>query len=238
MGDYNPSPEIQKLWKEFGCDTSSGRLLRQLYNGRPPIIAYPKIFKQEENPSAKKEPPKPCPQRAYVSVPSFKKKPPKSTAPIFTGGKKSLDTIHQETNDFTRALEPAGPRGKNRQKMTTDLQDNHTYGRGSVLPKGAMGHGAACPKEPRSLPEKKALIEIEDPGDLSKQDAELFEEICTSLKKKQEELRTLKEKQPTFRPADVHRCQRQRVFLAKEQLRLKEEIANDMKDLKKVLVNT
>eukprot|EP00397_Hematodinium_sp_SG-2012_P064104 GEMP01089887.1.p1 GENE.GEMP01089887.1~~GEMP01089887.1.p1 ORF type:complete len:219 (+),score=44.24 GEMP01089887.1:35-691(+) len=208
MTDYAASPEVQKLWKEFGCDKAAGRLLRQLYNGRPPTLIYPK-------------------------VPKFRKqKPEQQPAFPLTGGKKSYDQIQEETAGHQDNPDP-GPPGVNRDLMKAKLQDHHTFGGGNALPKGAMGYNVAMGAV-QPLP-RKVIEEQEAPGDLSKEDSELFEEICHSIKQKQDDLRSYEKTNVGTGPADARRRMKENAFREKERLRLKNEIASDLKDLNKIL---
>lgn len=110
--------------------------------------------------------------------------------------------------------------------MKAKLQDHHAFGGGSALPKGAMGNNVATsPSAIRREP--KPIVIAEHPGDLSPEDGAMFDDICASLKHKQADLGRINE-------GNV-RTKKEGYFREQERLRLKNGIADDLKDLRKIL---
>merc|ERR1719387_1313121 len=116
--DYRPPENAKELWKNFGCDTEAGRLLRNLYGNKPSRdgaakISYPKVgggAKWEPKPKAKG----PCPQKAQVRVPrpGGRQRPDPDNPDHWyfpAGGKKQLDQIVLETDDYHQDPEKPAP---------------------------------------------------------------------------------------------------------------------------------
>jgi len=142
-------PEANReTWKNFGCDTEAGRMLRNLYSnkGQYTGISYPKPSQQKWKPAPKER--GPCPQRAAVRVPRVTNRPSVASdaqpgmsrwGPPPPPGKKPKEDIIAETKNYEKE-KPILPHGRDQEVVKERLQVQCEFGGGRMMPKGAMGN--------------------------------------------------------------------------------------------------
>lgn len=142
------SDELDKkeLWRLFGRGTQAGRMLFSLYNTDKPEskVNYPQLPKKvasEYAPVVHSKPKKPCPQRAFVEVPTpVSRKPLKIDKTTLIPKRKHLDQIMLETNGFKTNF-VAGPRGVDRENEKDRLALVNSFQRTTCLPKDVQMPG-------------------------------------------------------------------------------------------------
>eukprot|EP00392_Amoebophrya_sp_AT5.2_P003498 g3503.t1 len=142
------------MWKNFGCDTAAGRALRSLYAKHNSAHAInTKISKGVKLRSssrskmdlssrtdwdAQEKGSKKCPQRdGKVPIPRVGMKKADGADPNQqrTRGKKSLDQIRAENDDFVEGKSGIGiPRGRDNDRAKQELQNKFTYGNAYLTP--------------------------------------------------------------------------------------------------------
>lgn len=238
--DYHPPEHAKELWKNFGCDTEAGRLLRNLYGNKPQKdgaskISYPKVgmaSKWEPKPKAKG----PCPQKAQVRVPKpgHRQRPDPDNPDHWyfpAGGKKQLDQIIADTDDYLDVPEKPAP-GRNQDKEKDDLQQKFQFGGGNAMPKGAMG---SVPKGdvPRAQPRPDKGPDIDETG-MTREQREIFEELIMAVQRKQARLKEIDAEEAEEKAANK-KAGKDQTERNKEALQLQNDIDRLLKDIDKLM---
>jgi len=232
----NAIPERNKeVWKQFGCNTEAGRMLKKLYaSGRTSTastkIAYP-TFKTAQRWEPKAAPQKPCPQRAGVQVPRAVRRPradpdDPGTWQFPTGGKKQAHEIAAEMNAYMPE-KPNLEAGRNLAAEKADLQDRFRFCGGKMMPNGAMGHVPAgdLPKVvPRSVEDRPDYVDPET--GMTREQREIFEELMNAVRWRQERLAEIDSENAADQKMSKTRTERN-----KEALKLKNDIEECMRNI-------
>mmetsp|Transcript_22359 Transcript_22359/g.47728 ORF Transcript_22359/g.47728 Transcript_22359/m.47728 type:complete len:304 (+) Transcript_22359:66-977(+) len=234
--DYSVPEASKEVWKNFGCNTEAGRLLRRLYNTKGPSEAASKVsYPRLESPSSRWEPKagprKPCPQRAPVRVPrptrasKYDPDDPRNWR-VPLPGRKPESEIRAEM-EAERPEIPDIPRGRDQAAEKAGLQDKFQFCGGRAMPKGAMGHveNAALPT---ALP-KNNRRELDDNG-MNAEHREIFEELMLAIKRKQERIKEI-----DAQDALDSKPSKEKTEKNKEALQLRNDIDRCLKDIDKLM---
>ncbi|CAK9072234.1 Hypothetical protein SCF082_LOCUS35566, partial [Durusdinium trenchii] len=158
VADYSVPVKNKEVWKQFGCETEAGRMLRKLYKGVGPKEAASKVtYPQLPSPSKRWEPApraKPAP-KAFVRVPRSAiprrdmddpSQWPAPPIPCRRPAKEILAELEAEQARRLRTV-PDLPKGRNQDLEKQGLQERFRYCGAKMLPKGSMGY-----VEPGELP--------------------------------------------------------------------------------------
>lgn len=203
--DYAVPEENRDVWKNFGCDTEAGRMLRRLYGGMQQKemasrVSYPRLVSPARRLSEPKAPPpKPCPQRAVVQVPRPMARrvdpddPKNWRAPL--PGRKPASIILAEMEAGV-PKRPDLPSGRDQAAEKRSLQDRFRYGGGQALPPGAMGNvpkGEMPPARASSVGarRKEQQLRHQRESGMTAEQREIFQELTLAVKSKQARLAEL-----------------------------------------------
>jgi len=247
--NYVVPKENREVWKNFGCDTEAGRMLRRLYQGSgqkeaASKIAYPRLESPAQRWQPQPAPRKPCPQRAAVKVPKPTREvrrdsnDPKNWGPLPPPGRRPAKEILAELEEANQAMRYAGPPkdcqpGRDQDAEKEGLQMRFRYCGGRALPPGAMGHvdKAELPTV-QKRPDPDDRHRIGQDG-LNKEEREIFEELVLAVRRKQarySEICAEEEAEgPNAKPSKA------RTARNKEALELRNDIDRNLADINKLL---
>lgn len=240
LGDYTVPEASRDVWKKFGCNTESGRLLRRLYASRGGAsemaskVAYPRLQSPSRPWEPQVAPRKPCPQRASVRLPRPSRATPDPEDPRnwrepLYGGRKPGHQIRLEM-ELSRPQVPSLPKGRDSSVEKRNLQDKFRYCGGRAMPKGAMGHVPMAASLPKALPNPAAERRRRGEDGLNAEEREIFEELALAIKRKQARLEEL-DAESTADP----RPSKARTTRNREALELQNDIASCARDIEKLL---
>eukprot|EP00929_Paragymnodinium_shiwhaense_P111859 TRINITY_DN8014_c0_g1_i1.p1 TRINITY_DN8014_c0_g1~~TRINITY_DN8014_c0_g1_i1.p1 ORF type:complete len:334 (+),score=116.19 TRINITY_DN8014_c0_g1_i1:91-1092(+) len=238
-GDYAVPDANKEVWKQFGCNTEAGRMLRRLYSGpgmkaAASKVSYPKI----STPTASWQPPpkasgKPCPQRAAVQVPRRVRPTVDPDDPRYwrmpIPCRKPAAEIIAEM-EASAPEKPNLPPGRDQRREKEGLQDRFQYCGGRMMPKGAMGYvesSAAVPKAAANIAAERRQL---DENGMNAETREIFEELAKSVADRQARLKVLDAEDIADPKPSKAKTARN-----KEALQLRNDIERDLRDLDKLL---
>jgi len=237
-GNYAVPEANKEVWKQFGCNTEAGRMLRRLYGGNAAKagvskVAYPRV----SSPVSRWEPapaaPKACPQRAAVRVPrpnprrKIDPDDPRHWRVPLPGRKMHADIVAE-----MEAEEPEKPDirpGRDQVRVKQALQDRFQYCGGKMMPPAAMGHVASG-----SIPEPAVNVAAErrlvDENGMNAEQRDMFEEITLDVREKQVRLAEIDATESSDPRPSKDKTDRN-----KEALQLRNDIDRNLKDLDKLM---
>lgn len=240
--DYVVPEQSKEVWKNFGCDTEAGRMLRKLYSSGSHVkdassrVSYPRLVSPARRWEPKSAPRKPCPQRAPVSVPKPQRRSIDPDDPRYwrvpIPCRKPAAEIFAEMQD-QRPEKPNLPQGRDQAAVKQDLQDRFRYCGGRALPEGAMGHvpRAELPAAVARAPKDHAT-RIDESG-LTVEQREIFVELTRAIQYKQERLAELDTENAADPKASKAKTSRNR-----EALQLQNDIQRCLNDIDTLLTIT
>mmetsp|Transcript_8826 Transcript_8826/g.13148 ORF Transcript_8826/g.13148 Transcript_8826/m.13148 type:complete len:212 (+) Transcript_8826:24-659(+) len=176
---------MDRLWKDFGRETSAGRALYSLYGARSkPQVYYPPV-KTKKKPlpcEGTKSKAKPKPE---IDYPQPKMPRPRFHPIDFVPKRKNQDSIKQEVSSNYKELNPPPKRGTNREELKSNLQEKFQFSTGA-LPESVM-MPVSKRVQPKPAPKKQQKEEI--PEDLSA----LFDMVVKEIQERQKFLQDLQE---------------------------------------------
>lgn len=234
--DYSVPEASKEVWKQFGCNTEAGRMLRRLYTTKGPSeaaskVSYPRLQSPASRWEPKAGPRKACPQRAPVRVPRPTRAPkydpddPRNWR-VPLPGRKPESEIRAEM-EAERPEIPDMPTGRDQAAEKAGLQDKFQYCGGRAMPKGAMGYVESAAL-PTALP-KDNRRELDDNG-MNAEHREIFEELMLAIKRKQERIREI-DAQDALDP----KPSKEKTQQNKEALELRNDIDRCLKDIDKLM---
>mmetsp|Transcript_61049 Transcript_61049/g.101319 ORF Transcript_61049/g.101319 Transcript_61049/m.101319 type:complete len:297 (+) Transcript_61049:86-976(+) len=240
--DYVVPEQSKEVWKNFGCDTEAGRMLRRLYSSGSHVkdassrVSYPRLVSPARRWEPKSAPRKPCPQRAPVNVP---KAPRRSIDPddprywrVPVPCRKPASEIFAEMEE-QRPQKPNLPEGRDQAAVKRDLQDRFRYCGGKAMPEGAMGHvpkGELPPSVVR--PAKDHATQVDENG-MTEEHREIFLELTRAVQYKQARLAEL-DRENAAEP----KASRAKTNRNKEALQLQNDIQRCLTDIDTLLAIT
>jgi len=231
-GNYVVPEQNKEVWKNFGCETEAGRMLRKLYgsgsaSASSSKVSYPQLAAKERW-EPKKAPRKPCPQRQEINVPRSMHKRPDPEDPRNwrqpVGGKKPVHDIMAEV-DASRPEKPQLKPGRNNAAEKEMVQDRFRYCGGSMMPKGAMGN-VDTGDMPEVLPRPQRGSDIDPETGMTLEQRDIFEELTKAVQWKQERLVAIDAEAEANPTASKGKTQRN-----KEALQLENDIKGCLKDI-------
>ncbi|CAD7953908.1 unnamed protein product [Amoebophrya sp. A25] len=231
------------IWKDFGCDTAAGRMLRNLYHQkgtvRAPRVRSSSSSKFDANRAAlaskqlleKKK----CPQRdGKVPVPRVglgrRDEDDGTPTALHTRGKKTLDKIKAENNDFERTIANSLPvsgirRGRDNEAVKAQLQNKFTYGQAYLSPLEL--------KQRRQAREDEEQIFALEHQNMSRHDVALHSELKSGIAEREARLREIDGLTDEAGKPQNRADWRDRISLGKEALELENRLEKDRAELKK-----
>lgn len=235
--DYAVPDANKEVWKNFGCNTEAGRLLRRLYTTKggsaeaASKVSYPRL----ESPTARWAPKaaakKPCPQRAPVRVPRPTRAPkydpddPKNWR-VPVPCRKPESEIRAEM-DAVRPEIPDIPRGRDQASEKAGLQEKFQFCGGRAMPRGVMGNVESA-DVPAALP-KEDRRGVDDNG-MTAEHREIFEEMMLAIKRKQERIAEIDAQDAADPKPSKEKTERN-----KEALQLRNDIDRRLQDIDKLM---
>lgn len=235
--DYTVRESSKEVWKNFGCNTEAGRLLRRLYTTKGPADAASKVsYPRLESPMSRWEPKagprKPCPQRAHVKVPRPTRAPrydpddPKNWR-VPLPGRKPESEIRAEMEAQAPEV-PNMPQGRNQAAEKAGLQHKFQFCGGRAMPKGAMGNVEAGASPEALVKEDRRSL---DDNGMNAEHREIFEELMLAVKRKQERIAEIDAQDA----ADNAKPSKEKTARNKEALELRNDIDRCLKDIDKLM---
>lgn len=243
-GDYIVPEKNKEVWKQFGCGTEAGRMLRKLYKGVGPKEAASKVtYPQLPSPSKRWEPPKtkPAAPKAVVQVPRSAiprrdmddpSQWPAPPVPCRRPAKEILAELEAE-EARRRAEVPDLPKGRNQDREKYGLQERFRYCGAKMLPKGSMGY-----VEPGDLPPTGQGVEAAsrrearkrlDENGFNAEQREIFEDLIIGVQDKQARIARIDEEGLDLKPSKAKTAKN------KEALELRNAIERDLKDMQSLM---
>lgn len=232
-----PGPN-KEVWKQFGCNTEAGRLLRKLYNGNPGAagaskVAYPRLPSPSTHWVADNGPKKPCPQRAPVRVPRAGRRAapdpddPRNWRQPLPGRRPGAEILAEM--DAAEPERPVLPRGRDQQKEKKKVQDKFQYCGGRMMPPAAMGHVPAA-EMPEPAPNVAMERRVVDDNGMTAEHRDIFVELTLAVQRKQARLAQIDASEGEDPKPSKAKTERN-----KEALQLKNDIDRCLKDIDKLL---
>eukprot|EP00931_Biecheleriopsis_adriatica_P104418 TRINITY_DN79092_c0_g1_i1.p1 TRINITY_DN79092_c0_g1~~TRINITY_DN79092_c0_g1_i1.p1 ORF type:complete len:350 (+),score=90.01 TRINITY_DN79092_c0_g1_i1:57-1106(+) len=247
-GDYVMPEQNKEVWKQFGCDTEAGRMLRKLYKGvgvkeAASKVSYPRLpspaRRWEPAPRAKPAAPKAVVRVPRAAVPRRDMDDPRQwPAPPIPCRRPAREILAELEADQAR-LRVAGaprdlPRGRDQDVEKQGLQDRFQYCGGRMMPKGSMGHVSAGSLPPSGMAAKAAAMREDrkklDENGFNAEQREIFEELISGVRRKQARVAEIDEADRLDpKPSKA------KTALNKEALELRNAIDRDLRDIDKLL---
>jgi len=247
-GDYTMPEQNKEVWKQFGCDTEAGRMLRKLYKGAGTKEAASKVsYPRLPSPARRWEPQpraRPAVPKAVVRVPraAMPKRDmddprqwPAPPIPCRRPAREILAELEAEQALARRSGAPVDlPKGRNQDVEKQGLQDRFRYCGGRAMPPGAMGYVENASLPPTGLAAKAAAQREDrrklDENGFNAEQREIFEELIEGVKRKQARIAEIDAADKSdARPSKA------KTALNKEALELRNAIDRDLKDVDKLL---
>mmetsp|Transcript_9052 Transcript_9052/g.21687 ORF Transcript_9052/g.21687 Transcript_9052/m.21687 type:complete len:332 (+) Transcript_9052:82-1077(+) len=244
--DYVMPQQNKEVWKNFGCDTEAGRMLRRLYKGAGSRELGAKVsYPQLSSPSKRWEPPpkaKPVAPKAIVRVPRTvpprrdmddPRQWPAAPLPCRRPAREIFAELEAE-EARRRRDQPDLPRGKDLDFEKQNLQERFRYCGGRMLPKGSMGY-----VEPGELPPTggaaEALSRRQDRKRLDEngfngEQRDIFQDLVRGVQHKQARLAYIDDEQVADPKPSKAKTARN-----KEALELRNAIERDLKDIETLM---
>lgn len=196
--DYTVPEANREAWKNLGCDTEAGRMLRRLYAGKGPgdaaaKVTYPRRQAPAQRWEPKPAPRRPCPQRTAVKVPRANMRPavdpddPRNWRAPIPCRKPAQAILAEMENE--RPEKPDMPKGRDQVAEKEDLQNRFQFCGGRALPEGAMGN-VPVGELPKPAPDQRLWADWcgrdqVDTNGMTAEQRKMFEDLMQAVKRKQ-----------------------------------------------------
>mmetsp|Transcript_5910 Transcript_5910/g.10553 ORF Transcript_5910/g.10553 Transcript_5910/m.10553 type:complete len:339 (+) Transcript_5910:69-1085(+) len=247
-GDYVMPEQNKEVWRQFGCDTEAGRMLRKLYKGvgtkeASSKVSYPRLpspaRRWEPQPRAKPAAPKAVVRVPRAAMPKRDMDDPRQwpapPMPCRRPAREILAELEAEQALARRSGAPVDlPKGRNQDVEKQGLQDRFRYCGGRAMPPGVMGHVEGGSLPPTGLAAKAAAQREDrrklDENGFNAEQREIFEELIEGVKRKQARIAEIDSADSSnAKPSKA------KTALNKEALELRNAIDRDLKDVDKLL---
>jgi len=241
-GDYVVPAKNKEVWKQFGCGTEAGRMLRKLYAG-PKEAASKVTYPQLPSPIKRWEPTraKPAAPKAVVQVPRSAiprrdmDDPRQWPPPPIPCRRPAVEILAElEAEQARRRAEiPDLPKGRNQDHEKFSLQERFRYCGAKMLPKGSMGYVEPGQVPPTGGATEAALKREErkrlDENGFNAEQREIFEDLIIGVQRKQARIAQIDEEAVDQRPSKAKTAKN------KEALELRNAIDRDLKDMQTLM---
>lgn len=246
--DYALPEKNKEVWKNFGCDTEAGRMLRKLYKAggakdAASKVSYPKLAspasRWEPAPRAKPAAPKAVVRYPRAAYPKRDMDDPKNWPAAPIPCRRPAQDIFAELEAEQARIRRAGapvdlPKGRDQTAEKQGLQDRFHFCGGRAMPPGAMGHVPAGALPPtggaaRAAAGREDRKRIDENG-FNAEQREIFQELISAVQRKQARIAEIDQEE-----AKDPRPSKAKTARNKEALELKNEVDRDLKDIDKLL---